>query len=140
MDFLECPSLDFVQISDDCLLLADKELGFGKFDFEAQKFEWFIAWNPRISKEKIPCYLSGGKYFESVKKLAVVNWKHQVEIFDLERGESFSVEFPEPDANDFPEGERKTLPDWKPGDMVELDLIPGKNGAFTLILGHDEYY
>ncbi len=140
VDFLECPSLDFVQISDDCLLLADKELGFGKFDFEAQKFEWFIAWNPRISKEKIPCYLSGGKYFESVKKLAVVNWKHQVEIFDLERGESFSVEFPEPDANDFPEGERKTLPDWKPGDMVELDLVPGKNGAFTLILGHDEYY
>lgn len=137
--FQKCPQMEIVPVSGACVLLLDLELGFGKFDFEALKFDWFVAWNPRLSREKLPYYLSGGKYFESVKKLAFANWKRQVEIFDLETGDFFTAEFPLPDTGDLPDG-RKTIPGWNLGDEVELDLIPDKSGAFTLILGHGEYY
>ena len=145
-DVLRWPGLEIFWLSNDFAFMADPMLGFGRLNLKTLKFEWFFAWNPDFFK-------SDGHYYESMRftsdfrLLYALNWKKQIEVFNLETGETFTLAFPKTSpaaeadsqtAKNSPETPQKPIQN--PKLITDCGIFPDENGAFTAFLSYSENY
>lgn len=109
---------------------------------KTRKFVWVALMDLRLVKESIPYYFNSLRITSGNSDLTslsyALNWKHQLEVFNLKTGTHAVLEFPS--AANLPKGRNGKPFVWDPKNVVSCDLLPDEDGCFTAVLSYEEYY